>query len=80
MSWSGGGIPSVDYVIGSDALLYGFGAGLQTTLADNCTIRVGATFTSGKGMGVSYTTTDAKSVTLPLASSFAVPVIMSVSF
>jgi hypothetical protein len=65
--------------VGSDALLYGFGAGLQTTFGTDCTIRVGATFTSGNGMGVD-SSGNAKSKALPIASSFSVPVIMSVAF
>ncbi|MDR2096422.1 MAG: hypothetical protein LBP76_13045 [Treponema sp.] len=69
-----------DIVRGSDALLYGFGAGVQATLAENCTIKVGATFTGGKGVEVSSDSSDAESVTLPFASSFTVPVIFSVSF
>jgi hypothetical protein len=78
-------IPSVSssYVAGSDAFLYGFGLGLQTTFAKDCWVRVGATFTSGLGMGTSATSTDgddAKSRPLPIASSFNIPITMQVSF
>jgi hypothetical protein len=75
------GSSSLSWVAGSDAFLYGFGLGLQTTFVPGCWVRVGATFTSGLGMGVSGTSTvDAESRALPVASSFNVPITMQVSF
>jgi hypothetical protein len=72
---------SESWVAGSDAFLYGFGLGLQTNFAASSYVRIGATFTSGKGMGVSSTpTVDAESRVLGFASSFNVPIIMQVSF
>jgi hypothetical protein len=72
---------SQSWTIGSDAFLYGFGLGLQTTFATDCWIRVGATFTSGKGMGISINPLeDAANRALPYASSFSIPILMQVSF
>ncbi|MDR1128039.1 MAG: hypothetical protein LBL20_01905 [Treponema sp.] len=69
------------WTAGSDAFLYGFGLGLQTSFSASSYVRIGATFTSGKGMGVSSNpAVDAESRVLGYASSFNVPIIMQVSF
>jgi hypothetical protein len=66
---------------------YGFGAGLQTTLAPSCTIRVGLTYAGGEAPGstltstsVSGANTDVTYDATKLTAAFSVPVVFSVSF
>jgi hypothetical protein len=59
---------SATYSKGS--LRYGFGAGLQTTVAPSCTIRTGITYAGGKDNDTEKN----------LLSVFSVPIIFSVSF
>ncbi|MDR2094130.1 MAG: hypothetical protein LBP76_01255 [Treponema sp.] len=65
-----GGTSTTDTTEG--ALAYGFGLGLQTTLAPDCTIKTGLTFVGGTTPG----TPDNKD----LHGVFSVPIIFSVSF
>jgi hypothetical protein len=58
---------------------YGFGLGLQTTLAPSCTIRTGLTYAGGEVYGttlLSGTTIDP----VKLIGAFSIPVVFSVSF
>jgi hypothetical protein len=58
---------------------FGFGAGLQTTLAPSCTIRVGVTYADGEIPG--STTLDGDTIKADkLTGVFSVPIIFEVSF
>jgi hypothetical protein len=59
-----------DTVTGKGSLRYGFGAGLQTTVAPSCTIRTGITYAGGQNKN-----TDKNEIAV-----FSVPIIFSVSF
>ncbi|MDR2096603.1 MAG: hypothetical protein LBP76_13965 [Treponema sp.] len=68
-------------ITGKGGLNYGFGAGLQTTLAPDCTIKVGITYADGEhptAIGDNFPSADIDAT--KLTGAFSVPIIFSVSF